>query len=87
MPPSKQALSQFRPGGLVRWRAVVVIGYALVAFSGPLSAQTHCGTHVKIEDPIPDLIPPSTTQVSLMTIITGLVSPVGGAVRPSCSWT
>lgn len=55
---------------------------ALAAISGSAFAQTQCGDHVKIEDPIPGLIPPSSTQVNLKTILTGLVSPVGGAVAP-----
>jgi len=45
-------------------------------------AQTHCGTHYRIDDPIPGLIAPSTTQVQLTPLMTGLVSPVGGAVAP-----
>jgi glucose/arabinose dehydrogenase len=49
------------------------------------SAQVHCGTHYKIEDPIPGLIAPSTTQVQLTTLMSGLVSPVGGAVAPGIS--
>ena len=53
-----------------------------LVYCASLSAQTQCGTHVKIEDPIPGLIAPSTTQVNLTTIKTGLVSPVGGAVAP-----
>lgn len=48
-------------------------------------AQTHCGTHYRIDDPIPGLIAPSTTQVKLTTLMSGLVSPVGGAVAPGIS--
>ena len=55
---------------------------ALAALSGAAGAQTHCGTHFRIDDPIPGLIAPSTTQVRLSTMMTGLVSPVGGAVAP-----
>ena len=55
---------------------------ALTAFSGAAFASDTCGTHVKIEDPIPGLIPVSKTQVNLETIMTGMVSPVGGAVAP-----
>lgn len=58
---------------------------ALAVLSGAAYAQTHCGTHFKIEDPIPGLIAPSTTQVKLTTIMTGLISPVGGAVAPGMS--
>ena len=54
----------------------------LAVLSGSASARTHCGTHFRIEDPIPGLIPPSTTQVKLTTIMSGLISPVGGAVAP-----
>lgn len=50
---------------------------ALAAFSGPAFAQ-----HIRIEDPIPGLIPASSTQVNLETIMAGLVSPVGGTVAP-----
>lgn len=54
----------------------------LAGFSAAASAQTHCGTHFRIDDPIPGLIAPSTTQVRLTTVMSGLVSPVGGAVAP-----
>jgi glucose/arabinose dehydrogenase len=55
-----------------------------LAYCGSLSAG-QCGTHVKIEDPIPGLIAPSVTQVKLTAIKTGLVSPVAGAVAPGNS--
>jgi glucose/arabinose dehydrogenase len=64
-----------RTRGFVAW-------LVLAAGANTALAQTHCGTHYRIEDPIPGLIPPSTTSVRLTTLMTGLVSPVGGAVAP-----
>ncbi len=61
------------------------IRFSFLLYCGSLWAQTQCGTHVKIDDPIPGLIAPSTTQVKLTTIKTGLISPVGGAVAPGIS--
>jgi glucose/arabinose dehydrogenase len=55
---------------------------ALAALPVAASAQVHCGTHYRIDDPIPGLIAPSTTSVTLTTVMTGLISPVGGAVAP-----
>ena len=49
----------------------------LAGFVGVAGAQ-----NVKIEDPIPGLIPASPTQVNLEPVMTGLISPVGGAVAP-----
>jgi hypothetical protein len=37
---------------------------------------------VPLADPIPGPIPPSPVQVGLETVMTGLVSPVAGAVAP-----
>ena len=65
--------------------ATLGLCFTLLGYCGSVSAQTHCGTHYKIEDPIPGLIAPSTTQVKLTTIKTGLISPVGGAVAPGIS--
>jgi len=58
---------------------------ALATLSAAASAQTHCGAHFRIDDPIPGLIAPSTTQVQLTTVMSGLVAPVGGAVAPGIS--
>jgi len=58
---------------------------ALALLPAASFAQTHCGTHYRIDDPIPGLIAPSTTQVTLTTLMSGLVSPVGGAVAPGIS--
>lgn len=55
---------------------------ALAAGANATWAQTHCGTHYRIEDPIPGLIAPSATSVQLTTVMAGLISPVGGAVAP-----
>jgi glucose/arabinose dehydrogenase len=52
---------------------------ALTVFSSAAFGQC---VNTKIEDPIPGLIPQSSTQVNLKTIATGLISPVGGAVAP-----
>jgi hypothetical protein len=71
---------------LTRWLRSGLVGLsaclALGAYVGVVEAD-QCGTHVKIEDPIPGLIPPSSTQVNLVTMMEGnLISPVGGAVAP-----
>ena len=73
--------SHSHPGSAHRLRAAAVgICLALTALSGSAFAQ-QCA-NVKIEDPIPGLIPPSPIQVNLKTIMSGLISPVGGAVAP-----
>ncbi len=73
-------------GGAAPGRAAALgMCLGLLACGGSFAAPTQCGTHVKIEDPIPGLIPPSTTQVRLTSIKTGLISPVGGAVAPGIS--
>ncbi len=72
-----------RGGIQYRARALALgIGGAFAIHCSDLPAQTQCGTHVKIDDPIPGLIAPSTTQVKLTTLKSGLVSPIGGAVAP-----
>ena len=66
------------PSGLLLRRTVIAAFSCLaLAAAGSAFAQ-----HVKIDDPIPGLIPPSKTQVELKTMMTGLISPVGGAVAP-----
>lgn len=65
-----------------RYTPILGAWLALAVGPGAAWAQVHCGTHYKIEDPIPGLIPPSTTSVRLTTVMSGLVSPVGGAVAP-----
>jgi glucose/arabinose dehydrogenase len=72
-------------GGTRLGVATLGICFTFMVYCGSLSAQTSCGTHVKIEDPIPGLIAPSTTHVKLTTIRAGLVSPVAGAVAPGIS--
>src|SRR5580765_7281605 len=75
-----------RRGGRARVRAATLgLCCGIAGYCSSLSAQTQCGTHVMIEDPIPGLIAPSTTQVRLTSIMTGLISPVGGAVAPGIS--
>jgi len=71
------------PTGLVLRQTVVAVAtcLALTSFAGSAFAD-QCGTHVKIEDPIPGLIPASFNQIKLKQIMTGLVSPVGGAIAP-----
>ena len=59
--------------------AAVGISVALAATSSGAFAQC---ANVKLEDPIPGLIPASSTRVTLETVATGLISPVGGAVAP-----
>lgn len=54
-------------------------GLAFAALTGPSFAQC---TNLKIDDPIPGLIPASSSRISLETIHSGLISPVGGAVAP-----
>ncbi len=56
-----------------------------MVYGGSPAAATQCGAHLKLEDPIPGLIAPSTIQVRLTTLKTGLISPVGGAVAPGIS--
>jgi glucose/arabinose dehydrogenase len=60
-------------------RTVAAFGacLTLAAFTGAALAQ-----NIKIDDPIPGLIPASASQVNLEPVMTGLVSPVGGAVAP-----
>ena len=60
-------------------RRVVAIGtcLALAAAVGSAFAQ-----HVPLADPIPALIPASPIRVNLQTVMTGLNSPVSGAVAP-----
>lgn len=73
------------PIGVLLRRCLATVGacMALAAFSGSAFASDTCDGVTKIEDPIPGLIPPSRTHVTLETIMgTGLVSPVGGAVAP-----
>ena len=67
------------PIGLLLRSCIATIGacLALSVFTGAAFAQ-----HVKIEDPIPGLIPANPTQVHLETMLTGLVSPVSGAAAP-----
>jgi glucose/arabinose dehydrogenase len=64
------------------YAATLGISFGAMVYGAPPAEATHCGTHVKIEDPIPGLIAPSTTRVNLTMIKTGLISPVGGAVAP-----
>ena len=73
-----------RPGrGRVPWfqRGVVALGVGLALAAGFAPALAQC-TNVKIDDPIPGLIPVSSTRVKLETVGTGLISPVAGAVAP-----
>jgi hypothetical protein len=55
------------------------MGLAFAACITPAVAQC---THVRLDDPIPGLIPPSSSRVNLETIAQGLISPVGGSVAP-----
>ena len=62
---------------LRRGAAAVSSCLAIATLSGAAWAA-----NVKIEDPIPGLIPASPIKVNLETIMSGLISPVGGAVAP-----
>ena len=77
--PALKSSGCFAAAALKRGAATVSICLALAATSGAAIAQC---VNTKIEDPIPGLIPASSTQVKLATIATGLISPVGGAVAP-----
>ena len=61
----------------MRPAAMAAAGIAALALSATAIAQ-----HVKLEDPIPGLIPKSAIKVNLKTVATGLNSPVGGATAP-----
>jgi hypothetical protein len=77
--PALKSSGCFAAAALKRGAAGVSICLALAAISGAAFAQC---VNTKIEDPIPGLIPASSTQVKLATIASGLISPVGGAVAP-----
>jgi glucose/arabinose dehydrogenase len=55
------------------------LGLAAAALCAPSYAQC---VNTKIDDPIPGLIPASSTRVNLEMVSSGLISPVGGAVAP-----
>jgi glucose/arabinose dehydrogenase len=69
---------QWRVGPSLK-RSATAIGACLALAAGSAFAQC---ANIKIDDPIPGLIPASTTQVKLETVATGLISPVSGTIAP-----